>query len=278
MKKIDIIIPSYKSRTLTSLAIRSFEKFKSEFYFRYIVVENACDESYKELVLALAEDVVWISNKQKAGYCRAAANAEAIEVGLKYVKSDLVFMCHNDTVACHDNWMNILYEKIQEGCHIAGTVLDNVRIKAVHISGMLLTTELAKKISCYPINKKASIVYQGLSFEKISELNINATKKALNIPDNVHLDVGDTYTQYCRENNLNYFCLKNTENDNVDFKLMEPYTNFFADRAVDDSGNVVFMHLGRGIAKKDKKYSIKGRVSSHEWEKFVEENVLGGKQ
>jgi len=277
VKQIDIIIPSYKSEVLTTLAIQSFERFKGDFSFRYIVVENAQDESYKEPVLALAENVVWISRQQASGYCRASANAEAIEAGLKHVESELVFICHNDVVACHDSWMDILYKKIQEGCHIAGTVLDNVRIKAVHISGMLLTTELAKEVSCYPINRKNSIVYEGLSYEEVSQLNINATKKALNIPNDAHLDVGDTYTQYCRENNLDYFCLENTENKNVSVDMSEPYASFPVDRAVDADGQVVFMHLGRGIAKKDNNYSRTGRVSFSEWEKFVKKNVLGEK-
>ena len=55
---IDIIIPSYKSKDLTSLAIRSFEKNKGDFNFRYIVVENAGDESYKDDIVSLNDNVV----------------------------------------------------------------------------------------------------------------------------------------------------------------------------------------------------------------------------
>jgi len=55
---IDFIIPSYHSKGLTSLCIRSFEKYKNNFEFRYIVVENASDESYKDEILSLSENVV----------------------------------------------------------------------------------------------------------------------------------------------------------------------------------------------------------------------------
>ena len=55
--KIDIIIPSYKSKEITTLAIKSFEKNKGDFDFRYIVIENAGDESYKEDIVSLNKNV-----------------------------------------------------------------------------------------------------------------------------------------------------------------------------------------------------------------------------
>jgi hypothetical protein len=276
--KIDFIVPSYKSRTLTSLAIRSFEKYKGNFKFRYIVVENAGDESYKEDILSLADEVVWVANKQKSGYLRAAANAEAIESGLKHIESDLVFICHNDTIACSENWMEYLYGKIKDGCSIAGTVRDNVRIGAVHISGMLLTAELAKNVSCYPILPTKHRAYLlGLSSQKINE--IEATRVFLNLPLDAELDVGDTYTRYCRLNNLKYFACENTENAEV--KLKPKYIDWEnrynmrkVGRALDDNGNIIFMHLGRGIAKKDNMYPKPGRATHDQWEIFVEEEIL----
>tara|TARA_R100000008_G_C3584505_1_gene171175 strand:- start:765 stop:1592 length:828 start_codon:yes stop_codon:yes gene_type:complete len=269
--QIDFIIPSYKSEILTSLAIKSFEKYKGDFEFRYIVVENASDESYKEKISSLAEQVVWVSNKQQSGYLRAAANAEAIEVGLDYVESDLVFICHNDTVACSENWMNFLYQKIQEGNFIAGTLLDNSRIQAVHISGMLLKTELAKKVSCYPILDEDSRALAGLPAEKIEE--IKSTRQELDVPQNVELDVGDSYTRYCRLNDIKHFSCKNTHN--VDIELTSPYSDFPSDRAVDDSGEVIFMHLGRGIAKQDGNYHKRGKSTYSGWKDFVIREVLG---
>ncbi len=246
--QVDFIIPSFQSETLTSLAIKSFERYKNDFKFRYIVVENAADESYKDNILSLADDVVWVSNKQRA-VRDSVANAEAIEIGLQHVQTDLVFICHNDVVACHDNWMNFLYEKIQEGSSIAGTVMDNSRINAVHISGMLLTTELAKRVSCYPISAGHHML----------------------------LDVGDAYTKYCRENNLKYFCCNNTHNmpnRGAEFDAIGPFSDFSVDRALDAEGNIIYMHLGRGTMKAAGKYWKSGKIGLAGWEIFVNKNVL----
>jgi len=268
---IDFIIPSYHSKGLTSLCIRSFEKYKNNFEFRYIVVENASDESYKDEILSLSENVVWVSNQQKCCYLAAAAHAEAIEVGLEHVQSDLVFMCHNDVVACHENWMNYLYEKIQKGYSIAGTFLDNTRINAVHSSGMLLTTELAKKVSCFPILREGHPRLEGLTKEKIEE--IKSTRKTLDVKDEI--DVCDAYTAYCNKFNLKYFCSKNTFNNNVDFELPNSFTFLTTDRAVDDSGNIIFMHLGRGTLKKDNRYFKRKKTTYSDWKSFVEKEILG---
>ena len=111
-EQIDFILPSFHSETLTTLAIKSFEKFKGDFDFRYIVVENSDDVSYKENVLALSENVIWIQNPTTL--INSEANASGLEVGLEYVTGDYVFFCHNDVVACHPEWMNFLFSKLNE--------------------------------------------------------------------------------------------------------------------------------------------------------------------
>tara|TARA_Y100000034_G_scaffold128819_1_gene184140 strand:+ start:203 stop:973 length:771 start_codon:yes stop_codon:yes gene_type:complete len=252
---IDIIIPSYHSETLTTLAIKSFEKYKGDFNFRYIVVENGNDNSYKDNILALNDNIEWIANDCQYSTLRnndgSYANAEAIEIGLEYVKSEYVFLCHNDVVACHDNWMAHLYSKIEEGYSIAGTVLDNARIKAVHISGLLTKSNIAKNISPWPIES-----------EQVSE---------------VLLDVGDMYTKHCRENSLQYYCCKNTQNNNVSSIEDKVFLDFSVDRAVDDGGNVIFLHLGRGVEKQFNRYYKPDKIYFQDWVNFVEKEVLGAK-
>ena len=252
MINIDIIIPSYHSEILTTLAVKSFEKFKGDFNFRYIVIENGNDNSYKDKVFALSDNIVWIANdckystlhNNKASY----ANAEAIEIGLKHVKSEYVFICHNDVVACHENWMKHLYSKIEEGYSIAGTVLDNIRIEAVHISGLLIKSDIAKSVPSWPVEE-----------EQTSE---------------VLLDVGDFYTKHCRKNGLQYYCCRNTHNNNVDNLNNKVYLDFSVDRAVDDNGNVIFLHLGRGIEKQLNLYYKPGKVYLEGWVNFINKHIL----
>ena len=89
------------------------------------------------------------------------------------------------------------------------------------------------------------------------------------------MDVGDTYTKHCRENGLNCFCCRNVENNNINPKeLKEPFQNFQVDRAVNDHGEVIYMHLGRGIAKQDGNYYKKNRIFVPDWKAFIETNIL----
>lgn len=239
--KIDFIIPSYNSEELTSTAIKSFEAYKSHFDFRYIVVENAANNSYKHAILSLADDVVWVPNSCRYssfnGNNGSYANAEAIEVAAEYVKSDYVFICHNDVVACHENWMTFLFEKIQNGNDLVGVREDKGRINALHSSGILMSRVVFDNTSPWPVKNESGVVIE---------------------------DVCDSYTKYCRQNNLNYFCVKNTFNDsNLKSVLKGPYRNLKSDMALDDEDNVIFMHIGRGAIREN-----------NEWKSFVKSNVL----
>ena len=83
------------------------------------------------------------------------------------------------------------------------------------------------------------------------------------------MDVGDTYTKYCRDNNLPYFCFPNTFNkNNLADNLEEKFRLFHVDRSLDHEGNVMFMHLGRGIEKTHNAYSKPNRVYLPEWYEF----------
>jgi hypothetical protein len=249
-EQIDFIIPSFKSKILTSLCIQSFEKYKSNFNFRYIIVENSDDESYKQEILNLADDILWIQNPTKAR--GSAANAVALEEGLKHVESEYVFLCHNDVVACHPHWMDFLFSKLHEdGFALAGTVLDlhPQRQGAVHISGLLTTSKIATSVSMYPIYE-----------------NGNQTH-----------DVGDLITEYCLKNDLRCYCCNNTlNNEEIQMLLSDDnlYNKFHVDRALNDDNEVIYLHLGRGIEKTQRAYHKPNRVYIDEWEHFVISNIF----
>ena len=240
--RIDIIIPSFRSEGLTTAAIKSFEKNKSTFNFRYIVVENSDDTSYKDKVEALNDNVLWVQNPTHL--TNSYANAIAIERGLEHVQSELVFICHNDVAAVDPSWMHFLVSKINEGNKLVGTVLDNIRINAVHISGLLTYTEIAKQVDIYPVQRDNKQV----------------------------LDVGDSLTQYCSEREISFYCCRNTENNSVSpHELDEKYSSFNVDRAVDDTGKVIFMHLGRGTHKNFGLYHKPSKILLGDWLSFLGE-------
>ena len=79
--QVDIIMPSFHSEDLTSLAIRSFIQHSSGFNFNFYVVENSTDTSYRDEILSLSDQITWIQNPTK--HRNSEANAAAIAVALE---------------------------------------------------------------------------------------------------------------------------------------------------------------------------------------------------
>ena len=249
MIEIDFIIPSFRSKELTAIAIKSFEKYKNKdkFNFRYLVIENSDDDSYREDLKAISPgNVKWFQNPTNLK--TSAANAYGLERGLKEAENEYVFLCHNDVAACHPQWMDFLFEKISDSCPIAGTLLDNQRIKAVHIAGLLAKTEVARSVTMYPVYDDS---------------------------ENMIADVGDLITQYCRDNDLEHYCCRNTHNDTNLIELCnEPYKSFQVDRALNDKNEVIYMHLGRGFEKSFGLYNKPNKTYFSDWCELIHKNDL----
>jgi len=225
---------------LVNLMIRSFEKFKpDDISINYIIVENSSDITYKDRILSLADSITWVSNP--TALVNSAANAIGIEVGLKYASSEYVFMSHCDTFVTNKSLIPSLVHKVDEGFELVGTVLDPCRINAVHQSGMLVSADLARSVNLYPIHSNGQMTH----------------------------DVCDTITQRCRDENIKHTCFRNTFNspELVDI-VKNPFKAFHVDRSIDDSDNVMFMHLGRGIPKQFNQYKKPNRVYFPQWVEF----------
>ena len=254
MKKITVITPTFRSPHLADIFVRSFEKFKpADLQIKYVIVENSDDDSYREHVLSLANNVTWIQNPGVPHIYEkgegSSANGLGVDKALEHTDTEYVFIAHCDTCVTNKSFFESISLKVSEGNVLVGTVLDPARINAVHISGLLIKTDLAKNIDIMPVHKNGKMI----------------------------LDVGDSYTQHCRDNNLPHFCFPNTFNDHslVD-TLEEKYRTFHVDRSIDPQGNVMFMHLGRGIEKTHNTYRKPNRVYLPGWYEFcnriLEEN------
>ena len=253
---ISVIIPSYHSRDLTIICLKSLERFRpSDLNINYFVVENTEDVSYKDEVVSLAENVRWTNNNYVIGPDESGSsqNASAIEISKEHIKDDFVFLAHCDVCVTNDTFFTTLFEKIEEN-ELIGPLFDvcEERIGALHVSGLFMRTELMKKIDFFPRR----------------------------IDENSRMDVGDAATLYCRENDLKHYCLKNTYNNpEVESNITDDrFKEFKVVRCVDDESNVIFMHLGRGIPKTIGTYQKANgkRVYLEDWVKFCKE-ILNGK-
>lgn len=233
-RKLDVIIPSIHSRDLTLATMVSYARFTNGVDLRFIVVENSDDVSYKDEVLKHFPTCVWVQNPTDE--INSRANAIALEVGLKYVETECVFLCHFDTLACHPTVWEFLFSKIDEGNVLVGFREDATRIHALHSSGLLVKTEIARAVSLFPTDDGA-------------------------------MDVCDSLTQYCRDNDLKYYKCRCTFNDKelrAKFDLQLPELNS-VDIGCDDSDVPVFLHIGRGYQRIMGTFSKPGRTSLDTW-------------
>jgi hypothetical protein len=114
--------------------------------------------------------------------------------------------------------------KIDQGFAAAGVRLDRIRdpLGILHILGCMINFRLFRSL----------------------ELDF--------LPDLPKHDVGDLISVKFRQNKYNLFACRNTlhEPNLVDLiSHHSPIRNLQVDRSFDDDGNVVFLHLGRGIRK-----------------------------
>jgi hypothetical protein len=214
-----------------------------------VVVENSDDESYRDAIVSGFKNVKWIQNPTHL--TGSEANAIALTKGVENVDSEYVFVCHNDVAVCHETWMEYLMARVAEGNALVGMCYDSVpeRIKAAHQSGILVKASIGRAVSMYPVN--------------------DASGRMI-------MDVGDSLTKYCRDHDLKYRICDNTFNnpESVDRITEEKYREFNVDRALNDNGDVMFMHLGRGTSKYNKEYYRRNRVMMTEWLTFVRQ-LLG---
>lgn len=245
MKDIDIVIPTFHCEQMVLALIGSFEKFNDGFNFRYIVVENSDDVSYKNKVENL-KNVLWIQNP--TNLVGSQANALANEVGLQHVNSDDVVLCHVDVAACHPDWMRFFYSKIEAGFKLVGIRKDTTRVHALHSSFLLTKTEIAKAVTMFPIyNEKKECV----------------------------ADVTDMVTVYCDKFGFPHFLCNNTFNDpSLDGKLNR-FNGIVMDRAVNDKNEVIFIHVGRGIAKLFGTKAKPGRLTHSQWIEMCDGIIAG---
>ena len=241
---IAVIIPSFHSEILTSICIRSFKKFcPSNISLQYIVIENSSDESYKDKILGIDSNILWINNDTLL--TGSEANALALERGLHEVETEFVFMAHCDVCVTSELFFTELKEKQEEGCEVMGMVSDEHpdRIKALHILGLLVKKTIIDGINLFPHYKDGKQI----------------------------LDVGDSITERCRNEGIPYYCFKNTYNNpEIIPELEERYRELNLLRCIAENGSVIYLHLARGIGKLNKTYKRSNRVYVEEWKSFCE--------
>ncbi len=173
------------------------------------------------------------------------ANAIGLEIARRVVEPDSRYLMtlHMDTVACAPHWLDFLIGKLDERVAAAGVRMDRGRVPAgaLHVLGLLMDYAVVQRL--------------GLDF----------------YPDLPAYDVGDRITVGLRAAGYDVFACRNTFTDPALAETLppdSPYAALGVDRSLDDDGQVIFMHLGRGLPKATNR---QGRgVSAAAWVEFAQ--------
>jgi hypothetical protein len=154
------------------------------------------------------------------------ANAIGLELGTRLITpgSHYVMTMHMDTAPCRAGWLSYLRSKIHGTVGAAGVRMDKTRTSegVLHVLGYMVDFRLFQQL--------------GLDF----------------FPELPGLDVGDRVTVELRNAGYDVFACPNTVwEPQLAERIPEssPLRLFHADRSFDDEGNVIFLHLGRGLRR-----------------------------
>lgn len=177
------------------------------------------------------------------------ANAVGLELAARLIDSRARYFMslHMDALPCRAGWLSFLQSKLSDGVAAAGVRMDTTRTPdgVLHVLGYMVDFQLFKGLD--------------LSF----------------FPELPRLDVGDNVTVKLRESGHRVFACPNTvwEPELVDkIPASSPLRNLHVDRSFDDSGNVIFLHLGRGLRRSSGEHR-KG-TTAESWIDFVDNRLL----
>jgi len=247
--RVTVIIVNSLTSRMTLNALASFRKH-SDMPTNYVIVDNFSEQwILDDLVREAGEHATIISNfgrpmSIRLGHWDSLLNAIGVDIGSRWVSTEFGFVCHNDVLALKRGWLSHLVGKIQGDVRGAAFLRDNIRINAMHVSGYLYDARLY-------------------------------TQDVANwYPERGVWDVGDHYTQFLRDRGLKYHVCDSTHNDENAPIRRDPATSWgkplSVARCLDDEGDVLYMHMGRGALKSIGGYSKPGRTSLEEWLDFSE--------
>jgi len=178
------------------------------------------------------------------------ANAIGLELATRLIdpRAKYLMTLHMDTMPCHVGWLSFLQSALGPRVRAAGVRMDRLRVPegVLHVLGYLV------------------------DFQLFRHLHLNFLPQ---LPD---YDVGDRVTVMLRKAGYDVFACRNTHTDPelVDrIPSSSPLRGLYVDRTFDTSGNVIFLHLGRGVNKAAGTIYA-GKTTPEEWTCFADRHLL----
>ena len=191
----------------------------------------------------------WFLPKGSQSDWGSYANAVALEIVAQLIEDDceILMPMHMDVMPCRTGWLRFLRSKLDDRVRAAGVRMDRSRTPegVLHVLGYLVDFQLFRRL--------------GLDF----------------FPDLPQFDVGDRVTVALRQAGYDVFACSNTlwQPELVEtIPAGSPLRRLGVDRSFDDDGNVIFLHLGRGVRKSSGGH--REGISTQDWIRFAREHIL----
>lgn len=248
---VDIIMPSFNDRKMSIFAAKSFFKFEKNLKIKVIFIDPYDNKDKFDIGKGSLVTAVSVSNEKFFASFSSGemshSNAYALEVGRRLCTAPYIFVCHNDVLAYRKNWLSFLRSKMDR-YRQAAFIKDNTRVCAAHVSGFMYDRKFFDNV--------------GVEFWP---------------RDKPERDVGDDFSYYLQRKKKPFFVCRCSHNDasllkNIHKRYPE-LKKITADKCLDDEGNVIYMHTGRGTVKMLGHYTKKNRTTYKEWLKFSESVV-----
>ena len=251
-------LPNKQAIEILRVCIQSIQRFTAEPYELWVVDNNSPKKNTEWLLDLPNVNIVFnrteptqkntkgfwgriVQSQRKDG---SYANAIALEIAVRLIDPATRYLMtlHMDTMPCKSGWLSYLQSKIHDGVAAAGVRLDTVKSPegVLHVLGYIVDFQIQKKL----------------------RLNF--------FPEMPKYDVGDKLILGLKKAGYGIFACPNTLWQSELIKLIpveSPMRKLHVDRSFDEAGNVIFLHLGRGIRKSSEKYE-KG-VSAEDWIAFA---------
>ena len=259
---VSIVQPCHNGRALTEASIECIRTFTTTPYELWVVDNASTDDTVAYLLdqpdinLILNRTAPWQSRRfwqkaipwwQQTGG-GSYANAIALELGAHFVQTRYMFVMHNDALPCKSSWLEYLLSRMTDRVRGVGVRRDETRVHAMHQSGFLFDFSLFRPLR--------------MSFLP-------------NLPD---WDVGDLITVRLQEAGYQCFFCANTFN-NPDLLAMPNIAenwlrDVHCDKAIDDDGEVFYLHLGRGTLQVAGSGDVVRQTTVEQWLAMVRLHLL----